>query len=60
VLKALLDSFGVRKALMVAMQAISSAGHPGISSMDILGNGTPFIEDEEWKMEWESLIMHRS
>jgi aspartate-semialdehyde dehydrogenase len=53
VLKALLDSFGIQRAFVVSMQAVSGAGYPGIPSMDILGNVVPFIQDEEEKMEWE-------
>ena len=33
------------------MQAISGAGYPGVSSMDILDNVVPFIGGEEEKME---------
>jgi len=52
-LKALLDSFGLRRAFVVSMQAVSGAGYPGIASMDILGNVVPYIDGEEDKMEWE-------
>jgi len=52
-LKALLDKFGLRRAFVVSMQAISGAGYPGIASMDILGNVVPYIDGEEDKMEWE-------
>jgi aspartate-semialdehyde dehydrogenase len=52
-LKALLDSFGLRRVFVVSMQAISGAGYPGIASMDILGNVVPYIDGEEEKMEWE-------
>ncbi len=33
------------------MQAISGAGYPGVSSMDILDNVVPYIAGEEEKME---------
>ena len=53
VLKALSDQFGIKQAFVVSMQAVSGAGYPGVSSMDILGNVVPYISDEEEKMEWE-------
>jgi aspartate-semialdehyde dehydrogenase len=43
--------FGVKKVFVVTMQAISGAGYPGVSSMDILDNVVPFIGGEEEKME---------
>ncbi len=52
-LKALLDSFGLKRLFVVSMQAVSGAGYPGIASMDILGNVVPYIDGEEDKMEWE-------
>ncbi len=55
VLKALLDGFGLQRAFVVSMQAVSGAGYPGIASMDILGNVVPYIKDEEEKMESEPL-----
>lgn len=53
-LKALEDAFGPLEAVMVTtMQAISGAGYPGVSSLDILDNVVPLIGGEEEKMEWE-------
>ncbi|GIV76175.1 aspartate-semialdehyde dehydrogenase [Litorilinea aerophila] len=43
--------FGVKKVFVVTMQAISGAGYPGVSSMDILDNIVPYIGGEEEKME---------
>ena len=43
--------FGVKKIFVVTMQAISGAGYPGVSSMDILDNVIPYISGEEEKME---------
>ena len=43
--------FGVTKVFVVTMQAISGAGYPGVSSMDILDNVVPYIGGEEEKME---------
>ena len=37
------------------MQAISGAGYPGVSSLDIMDNVIPYIGGEEEKMEWETL-----
>jgi len=45
------ERFGVMKVFVVTMQAISGAGYPGVSSMDILDNVVPFISGEEEKME---------
>jgi aspartate-semialdehyde dehydrogenase len=49
----LLDAFGITKALIVSMQAISGAGYPGVASYDILDNVIPFIGGEEPKVESE-------
>ena len=43
--------FGVTKVFVVTMQAISGAGYPGVSSMDIMDNVIPYIGGEEDKME---------
>ena len=45
------ERFGVKKVFVVTMQAISGAGYPGVSSMDILDNVVPYISGEEEKME---------
>ncbi|MCB0048482.1 MAG: aspartate-semialdehyde dehydrogenase, partial [Caldilinea sp.] len=44
------ERFGVTKVFVVTMQAISGAGYPGVSSMDILDNVVPYISGEEEKM----------
>ncbi len=54
-LKPLLDSFGIEKVMVTTMQALSGAGYPGVSSMDIVDNVIPFIYDEEEKVETEPL-----
>lgn len=36
------------------MQAVSGAGYPGVSSMDIIDNVVPFIPGEEDKLETEA------
>lgn len=38
---------------MTTLQAISGAGYPGVSAMDITDNVIPYIGDEEDKMEME-------
>ncbi|MEZ4584115.1 MAG: aspartate-semialdehyde dehydrogenase [Caldilineaceae bacterium] len=43
--------FGIKKVFVVTMQAVSGAGYPGVSSMDILDNIVPYIGGEEEKME---------
>jgi len=54
-MKALDDAFGVEKALIVSMQAISGAGYPGVASLDIVDNVLPYIGGEEEKVETEPL-----
>jgi aspartate-semialdehyde dehydrogenase len=55
-LSALEKAFGPIELLLVTtMQAISGAGYPGISSLDIMDNVIPYISGEEEKMEWETL-----
>jgi aspartate-semialdehyde dehydrogenase len=49
-----LKSFGIRKAIVTTLQAISGAGYPGVASMDIVGNVIPFIGGEEEKMQQET------
>lgn len=48
-------AFGIEAVQVTTMQAISGAGYPGVSSMDILGNVIPYIGGEEEKMEIEPL-----
>ncbi|MFW6449573.1 MAG: aspartate-semialdehyde dehydrogenase [Nanoarchaeota archaeon] len=54
-LKPLYDEFGLEKVSVVSMQALSGAGYPGVSSMDIAGNVLPHINGEEEKVETEPL-----
>ena len=55
-LAALEKSFGpIESCMITTMQAISGAGYPGISSLDIIDNIVPYISGEEEKMEWETL-----
>ena len=52
-LKPLHDAFGLRRVSVVTMQAVSGAGHPGVPSLDIVGNVVPYIGNEEDKLETE-------
>jgi aspartate-semialdehyde dehydrogenase len=56
-LKPLDDAFGLRKVFATSMQAISGAGHPGVASLDILGNIVPYIGGEEKKIEQEARLL---
>ena len=47
-------AFGIRRMIVVTMQALSGAGYPGVPSLDALGNVIPFIRDEEEKIEEET------
>ncbi len=53
-LAALHRRFGVESAVVTTMQAISGAGYPGVSSMDISDNVLPYIAGEEPKVEIEA------
>jgi aspartate-semialdehyde dehydrogenase len=48
------QAFGIRRMIVVTMQALSGAGYPGVPSLDALGNVIPFIRDEEEKIEEET------
>jgi len=52
-LKPLYDSFGISEVNVVTMQALSGAGYPGVSSLDIIDNVVPLINGEEEKLENE-------
>lgn len=47
-------AFGLEKAFVATMQAVSGAGYPGVASLDILGNVIPHIGGEEEKIEQET------
>jgi len=57
VLKPLDAAFGVRRVFAVSMQAVSGAGYPGVSSLDILDNVLPWISGEEEKIERETRLL---
>ena len=48
-------AFGVSRVIVTTMQALSGAGYPGHSAIDMLGNVIPFIGSEEDKLETEPL-----
>ncbi|MDQ5839234.1 MAG: aspartate-semialdehyde dehydrogenase, partial [Acidobacteriota bacterium] len=47
--------FGVEAVVATTLQALSGAGYPGVSSLDITDNVLPFIGGEEEKIESETL-----
>ncbi|MEP7358926.1 MAG: aspartate-semialdehyde dehydrogenase [Anaerolineales bacterium] len=51
--KALQARFGLKRAVVVSLQAVSGAGYPGVPSLDILDNVVPYIGGEEDKVETE-------
>ncbi len=53
-LKPLFDAFGVEAFSVVTLQAVSGAGLPGVSSLQMLDNVLPLIDGEEEKIETES------
>ncbi len=46
--------FGVRAVVATTLQALSGAGYPGVSALDITDNVIPFIAGEEEKIEQET------
>ena len=52
-LKPLVDKFDFTDVNVATYQALSGAGYPGVSSLDILGNVMPYIKSEEEKMNSE-------
>lgn len=47
--------FGLARVLVTSMQALSGAGYPGVSALDIIDNVVPYIGGEEDKVETEPL-----
>eukprot|EP01120_Amphizonella_sp_Union-15-10_P005137 TRINITY_DN15881_c0_g1_i1.p1 TRINITY_DN15881_c0_g1~~TRINITY_DN15881_c0_g1_i1.p1 ORF type:complete len:323 (-),score=65.44 TRINITY_DN15881_c0_g1_i1:119-994(-) len=54
VLKPISNAFGISECLVFTMQAVSGAGYPGVSTLDIYDNVVPFISGEEEKMQNET------
>ena len=52
-LRPLQRTFGLRSVVCTTMQAISGAGYPGLSGMDMIDNLVPHIGGEEEKLERE-------
>ena len=46
-------SFDIKRLVVASYQAISGAGYPGLSALDILGNVIPYIKNEEPKLRAE-------
>ncbi len=46
-------SVGIESVIVTTLQAISGAGYPGVSAMDLLDNVVPFVPGEEAKIESE-------
>jgi aspartate-semialdehyde dehydrogenase len=53
-LAALDDAAGLDRVTVSTLQAVSGAGHDGVTSMEIIDNAIPHIGGEEQKMEAES------
>ncbi len=55
VMRPLHDAFGIERAHIATLQALSGAGYPGVPSLDIIDNIIPNIADggEELKIEQE-------
>ncbi len=49
--------YGVRRLHLVSEQAVSGAGYPGVSSIDMIDNIIPYVPGDEQKMESESRKM---
>ncbi len=49
--------YGIRRLHLVSEQAVSGAGYPGVSSMDMIDNILPYVPGDEDKMQTESLKM---
>jgi len=52
---ALQDKWKPERVIVTTLQALSGAGHPGVSSLDMLDNVVPYIAGEEEKSEREPL-----
>lgn len=52
-----LVKYGIRRLHLVSEQAVSGAGYPGVSSMDMIDNILPYVPGDEDKMQTESRKM---
>lgn len=53
-LRPLVEAFGVEAVQVTTLQALSGAGYPGVSALDIVGNVVPYIGGEEEKLTVET------
>jgi aspartate-semialdehyde dehydrogenase len=51
------QAFGVRQVFVTTLQAVSGAGYPGVSFMDIHDNLIPYISGEEEKIQSETRLL---
>ncbi|MFK7802817.1 MAG: aspartate-semialdehyde dehydrogenase [Anaerolineae bacterium] len=56
-MKVLQTAYGLDAAVVTTLQAISGAGYPGVSSMDIMDNVVPHIGGEDGKLQSEPVKM---
>jgi len=49
------EGYNVEELIITTLQAVSGAGHPGVSSWDVIDNMIPYISGEEKKSELEPL-----
>jgi aspartate-semialdehyde dehydrogenase len=56
-LKPLQQAFGLRQVFVTTLQAVSGAGYPGVSYLDIADNLIPYIEGEEDKIREEARLL---
>ncbi|MGD8780096.1 MAG: aspartate-semialdehyde dehydrogenase [Ignavibacteria bacterium] len=54
-LKPIHDKYKIKELNVTTMQAVSGAGYPGLSSIDMIDNVVPYISGEEEKMIKEPL-----
>lgn len=48
------QKWGIERAVVTTMQALSGAGYPGVASLDALDNVVPYIDGEEEKIVAET------
>jgi len=51
------QAFGVQQVFVTTLQAVSGAGYPGVSFMDIHDNLIPYIGGEEEKIQSETCLL---
>ncbi len=56
-LKPLQQAFGLRQVFLTTLQAVSGAGYPGVSYLDIADNLIPYIPGEEDKIQQETRLL---